>query len=345
MTATTSPQLTKDRVFGLIQGYRNTSLLRTGIRLGVFDCLDEGPAAAADVAERLRIDPRGALILLNGLVAIGVLQVDGEAFSLVSGADEWLVSSSAGSVANLVHVLASDWEWDALKVLDDAVRCGGTVVDEQAETPGFRYWADFATYATAATEPTANLIVDELAEWMAARPSVAVLDVACGHGLYGYTLAAREPSARVWSLDWPHVLEIAADHAERLHVRDRVEQIAGDMFTTPLAGPYDLVLVTNVLHHFSEERATELLSRAAGVLKPDGKLVVVGFTLTDEPPDRDPAPYLFSILMLAWTTAGEVHTEHAYDRMFRKAGFTVAEVHRLPNIPMRVLVADLAHSS
>jgi 2-polyprenyl-3-methyl-5-hydroxy-6-metoxy-1,4-benzoquinol methylase len=345
MTATASPQLTKDRVFGLIQGYRNTSLLRTGIRLGVFDCLAEGPAGAADVAERLRVDPRGTLILLNALVAIGLLELDGEAFSLVSGAEEWLVSGSAGSVANLVHVLASDWEWDALKVLDEAVRRGGTVVDEQAETPDFRYWEDFATYATAATGPTANLIADVLAGWMAARPTVDVLDVACGHGLYGYTLAAREPSVRVCSLDWPHVLDIAADHAERLGVRDRVQPLAGDMFQTPLGGPYDLALVTNVLHHFSEHRATELLSRVAGALKPDGKLVVVGFTVTDEPPDRDPAPYLFSVLMLAWTKAGVGHTEHAYDRMFTSAGFTAAEVYRLPNIPMRVLIADRAHSS
>ncbi|GGP66429.1 methyltransferase [Saccharothrix coeruleofusca] len=343
MTATASPHLTKDRVFDLIQGYRNTSLLRTGIRLGVFDCLAEGPLTAGDVSAQLDLDPRGGLILLNALAAIGLLEVADGVFSLAPGAREWLVSGSAGSVANLVHVLASDWEWDALKVLDEAVRTGGTVVREQAETPDFRYWQDFATHATAATGPTADLVARELAGWMAARPSVDVLDVACGHGLYGYALAARDPSVRVWDLDWPHVLEIAAGHAERLGVRDRVHHIPGDMFEEPLGGPYDVALVTNVLHHFSEERATELLRRVAGALKPDGRLVVVGFTLTDEPPDRDPAPYLFSVLMLAWTTAGEVHTERAYDRMLTAAGFTAPAVHRLPNVPMRVLIADRAH--
>jgi C-methyltransferase len=344
MTATTSQLLTRDRVFSLIQGYRDTSLLRTGVRLGVFDDLGTGPATADDVSARLGLDPRGGLILLNALVAIGLLEVADDVFSLAPGAEKWLVSGSTGSVANLVHVLASDWEWDALKVLDEAVRLGGTVVEEQAETPDFRYWRDFATYATAATGPTADLVVRELAGWMAARPAVDVLDVACGHGLYGYALAAREPSARVWDLDWPHVLEVAAGHAERLGVSDRVRHIPGDMFEEPLGGPYDVALVTNVLHHFSEERATELLSRVAGALKPGGKLVVVGFTVTDEPPDRDPAPHLFSVLMLAWTTAGEVHTERAYDRMLTAAGFTAPRVHRLPAVPMRVLIADRGHS-
>jgi cyclopropane fatty-acyl-phospholipid synthase-like methyltransferase len=337
----TSPTLTRDHVFGLIQGYRNTSLLRAAIHLGVFDSLADGPADAKELAAKVRIDPRGALILLNALVAIGLLARGGdETFSLVSGADEWLVSGGAKSVAGLVYILASDWEWDALKVLGDAVRTGGAVVGEHAESPTFQYWEDFATYATAATGPTAALIVDQLSGWLTGRSTVEVLDVACGHGLYGYTLASKVPAAKVWSLDWPHVLAIAAERADRMGVRDRVEFVSGDMFEVPLGGPYDVVFVTNVLHHFAEERATELLSRVSDVLKPDGRLVIVGFTITEEPPEQDPAPYLFSVLMLAWTKDGEVHTERAYDRMLLSAGFAEPTVHRLPHIPMRVLIAN-----
>lgn len=62
------------------------------------------------------------------------------------------------------------------------------------------------------------------------------------------------------------------------------------MFTTDLGGPYDIALVTNVLHHFAPQTATTLLKRVGEAMKPDGKLVIVGFTVGDQPPDRDPAP-------------------------------------------------------
>src|SRR4029453_10132565 len=136
-------------------------------------------------------------------------------------------------------------------------------------SPDFGYWLDFAVAGTGNTQPVADLIADDTAAWAESRNSLDVLDVACGHGLYGFTIAGRDPRARVWSLDWPEVLTVTAANAERLGVADRSEQIAGDMFDVPLGGPYDVVLVTNVLHHFSHDRAVELLRRMSTALKPD----------------------------------------------------------------------------
>src|SRR5262249_17618152 len=162
-------------------------------------------------------------------------------------------------------------------------------------------WVDFAAYASAIAVPTAQVMTDALAPWAAGRESLRVLDMACGHGIYGYTFSQRHEDARVWGLDWPNVLPVAERHAQRLGRRDRGGLVTGDMFTAPLGGPYDLVMITNVLHHFSEERATGLLRRAAEVLRPDGRLALVGFTVGDGSPATDPLPYLFSILMLVWT--------------------------------------------
>jgi 2-polyprenyl-3-methyl-5-hydroxy-6-metoxy-1,4-benzoquinol methylase len=333
-------EVTRQRVIEIMQGYRNTALLRTGIDLGVFGALAEGPRSAAELGARLETDERGMTILLNALTAIGLLRADGGAFQLASGVDKILVPGEPGYVGAHAKILASDWEWDALKTLDAAVRHGGAVVDEHAETPNFAYWEDFASYATLATGPTSDLVVDALRPWLAERDTVEVLDMACGHGLYGYTLAKAEPKARVTSLDWPNVVPIAAGQAEKLGVRDRVSFLEGDMFEVPLGGPYDVVYITNVLHHFSAEQAGQLVARAHGALRPGGRLVVVGFTVGDEAPDVDPAPHLFSVLMLAWTGGGQVHTEREYDEMLRGQGFRAPSVHALPGVPMKVLIAE-----
>ncbi|WP_225878613.1 methyltransferase [Spongiactinospora rosea] len=334
--------VTRESLFGMMQAYKMTSLLRTGVSMGVFDALAGGPATAEAVADRLGCAPRGMRILLNALVAVGLAEERDGNYTLPPGVADLLVAGGPGYLGDMVKVMSSDWEWDALKRLDDAVRRGGTVLEVHAETPGYQYWEDFAAYAVAVARPTAGVVADALKSWASGRESIDVLDVACGHGLYGLTLAQRNPQANVWALDWPNVLTQVETHAGQLGVRDRLHQVPGDMFQVPLGGPYDAILVTNVLHHFSEQRAGELLARLAPALKPDGKIVLVGFTLGDENPADDPAPHLFSILMLAWTYEGEVHSIAAYDRMLTAAGFTTGRRHDVPGLAFRVLVADKA---
>jgi hypothetical protein len=86
--------------------------------------------------------------------------------------------------------------------------------------------------------------------------------------------------------------------------------------------------------------------RGAEVLRPDGRLVLVGFTVDDEAPAADPQPYLFSVLMLVWTNEGEVHSVSGYQRMLAESGFGRPDIHRVapyrcvsssPSRPVRLI--------
>lgn len=338
-------ELTRSDVFDVLLAYKNTAVLSAGIELGVFDAIAAGASTCAAVASSQRLDPRGARLLLNGLSALGLLDSDGLTYHLPAGAEKLLVRGRPGFVGDMAKVMASKWEWDALGNLSEAVRCGGTVASENAETPQYAYWEDFAAHASAVAAPTADLMADVLDAWAAGRDRLHVLDMACGHGLYGYTLALRQRHALVWSLDWPNVLPLARERADRMGIGDRVSTIAGDMFEVGLGGPYDVVMITNVLHHFSEQRAVQLMRRAAGVMAEDGRIVLVGLTVSDAPPAAEAAAHLFSILMLVWTHQGEVHSTRAYERMLAGAGFTDAEFYPVPALPLRVIVARRAADS
>jgi C-methyltransferase len=334
-----SRELRRSDVFDMLLAYKNTAVLTTGIELGIFDAIAAGASTATEVARSQSLDPRGTKLLLNALSSLGLLESDGNTYGLVTGAEKLLVRENPGFVGDMAKVMASAWEWDALRSLPDAVRYGGTVVAEHAETPQYAYWEDFAAHASAVAAPAAELTSDMLGTWAAGRGRLDVLDMACGHGLYGYTLAARYPNARVWSLDWPNVLPVALARADRMGIADRVSTIAGDMFEADLGGPYDAVMITNVLHHFSQERATELLRRAAGVLAEDGRIVVVGLTVSDAPPTEDAAGHLFSILMLIWTHEGEVHSLREYQEMLHGTGFTDVESRNVAASPLWVITA------
>lgn len=327
-------------IFQTLLAYKKSALLRTGIELGVFAQLAERPSTADDVAAALDVAPRGARLLLNALAAIDVVVESDGVFGLAPWAAETLDPAREGYLGQLSRILTSRWEWEAMGRLPEAVRRGGPVIAENAEDLDYGYYEEFATHAGAVTRPTVAVMAETLRPWASPQERLDVLDLACGHGMYGFTLAQQHPRARVWSVDNPRVLEIAQKRAARMGVADRVTAVPGDMFEMPLGGPYDLVLITNVLHHHTPQRATELLRRTAAVTRPGGRIVLVGITADDGPVRESPEAHLFSLLMLVWTDNGEAHSAGTYERMLAEAGYANMRLHRQPNIPMRVIVAE-----
>ncbi|MDC0772586.1 methyltransferase [Streptomyces sp. HD] len=322
MTNTEPPRIDSKQLHDIARGYVKTALLRTALELRLFDALADGPLDADTLAGRTDAHPRGMRILLDALAGIGLLRTRGTRYELPDGGETYLVSSSPQFFGGAVRLGASDWEWDAQKHLVDAVRHGGTVADTHALTPEFDYWEEFANHTSWFNNGAAELMAEQLVPWAAERDSVDVLDIACSHGSYGFAFAQREPRATICGLDWPNVLEITRRNAERLGVADRFRSLSGDMFTTDFGGPYDIVMLTNVLHHFSERQATELLTRAAQAVKPGGRIAVVGHTYDEgDTPETNPLPYMFSVIMLVQTHEGQTHSVPTYHKMLTAAGF------------------------
>lgn len=339
MTETVTPAVNEFTLLGMAQAVRRAGVLCAGLDLAVFDTMADGPADPESVAAQLGIPPRGVRVLLRALAAIEMLSTDGERFWLAPGVERLLVRSSPGFFGDTLRLAVSRYEWEALGRLSDAVERGGTVLDTNAETPEYPFWEDLARNPTPHTPLVADLLADALAPWAGSRERLDVLDVACGHGLYGYTLAQRNSQARVRSVDWANVLEFSRDHAERMGVLDRVELTPGDMFEVPLGGPYDLSLITNVLHHFSAERAEAMLRRLAEATRPGGRIAIVAVTADGRDPASDPVPHLFAALMLAWTHEGESHALETYRDLLTATGFEAPEVHQMGGVPLRLLIA------
>ena len=344
MTVSASPAAattpSPDALMQLMQGYQATAILRTAVELGVFDRLADGAATAEAVAASAGADARGIRILLDALVGLGLLAGAGDgAYGLSPLSATFLVSGGPAYLGSLTRVFAADHLWERFRNLSEAVRRGGAVTEDHAETPMHPWWEEFAASIGGLAAGAAPGLAAAVAPWASGRERLDVLDVACGNGMYGYTVALQQPQARVWSLDWPNVLGATRRLADRLGVADRAEYIEGDMFEVALGGPYDLVVMSHVLHHFDEGRCVELLRRAAAATRDDGRIVIQDFVATGDEHGRDVAAGLFSVIMLVWTRQGEAHPLARLERMLAAAGYGPPEVHPLPQLPTTVLVA------
>jgi ubiquinone/menaquinone biosynthesis C-methylase UbiE len=323
----------------MLQGLQASGILRAGIQLGVFDQIAAGHGDPASVAAAIGADERGTRILLDALAALGVLTA-GDGYGLTASAETFLISTRPTYIGGAADIFTGDWAWEHYGRLAQVFRQGGTLMDQDAEAPGHEFWVTFADASAGVMAPAAHGLAELLEPWAGEREELDVLDVACGAGLYGLALARTHPAAQVTLLDWDNVLARAGENVARMGLEDRTRFLEGDAFEVELGGPYDVVIASHFLHHFSPERCVKALQRFAAALKPGGRIVINEFTTTAADPADDPFPALFSVNMMVWSHEGEAYSVDTYARWLAETGFAAPEVHDARGLPSRLLIAE-----
>ena len=319
-------------IFQMLQGAHVAGVLRAGIEHRVFDAIAVGPEQGATVdavAEARGIDRRGAGILLDALAALGLLDRRGggrddveHRYAVTPLSATFLRSDAPTYVGGVAKIFASPHL--APQTLHAAVAQGGTTLGAHAETPEHPFWTDFADGSAAMAGPASGALVAALGPWLAGLERARVLDLACGSRLYGLALARAHAHVALSCQDWAPVLERTRPQAEPLG--ERVRELPGDLFEIDLAGPYELLVASHVFHHFDAPTNARLMARLAEVVAPGGKIAVHDYIPEEAPPSADPAPYLFSAMMLAWTRKGQAYPRSAYAAWLTEAGFGPVEL-------------------
>ncbi|MEO6393650.1 MAG: class I SAM-dependent methyltransferase, partial [Pyrinomonadaceae bacterium] len=233
--------------------------------------------------------------------------------------------------------LMSDIQMRGFAGLTQAVRQGGTVITEEGSVaPESDMWVKFARSMASMMGPPAQMMAARLDH--APDRKFKVLDIAAGHGIYGITIAQKFPGAEVYALDWANVLTVATENAEKAGVADRHHLIPGDAMKVDFGEGYDLVLLTNFLHHFDAETCVALLKKISRSLTADGQVMTLEFVPND---DRvsPPAEAMFSLVMLAATPSGDAYTFAALRAMAQAAGFSRNEHIPFTPMPMHLIIS------
>ena len=233
-------------------------LFRAAREVGILNELQSGQRTLDQLCESLGLAKEPTRLLLDALVAVGLIEAYGEDFA----------NAAATSLLCQYDADLGDRRWDRLAA---RVRRGSQPVEDHAEhfdSVAATQWSHTAAAMQAAE------ILDIGGEGEAV--GLSLLDFGCGSAVWSCAMAHRDAEATVTAVDRPARLAAAKSMAESIGLETRFQWIESLPETAELpSDSFDLVLIAQRLHALSDETGDELLRKATAALKPGGRLVVI----------------------------------------------------------------------
>jgi len=168
--------------------------------------------------------------------------------------------------------------------------------------------------------------------------ATTMLDIGGSHGYYSVCACRRHDGMRATILDLPEAVEQAAPILAREGMGDRVGHRAGNALTDDLGNDaWDVVFISQLVHHFTEEQNRELMRRIARSLKPAGRCVLLDALRPSSPGSSGAVGALLDLFFAATSLSGTWSLE-AMQAWQRDAGLAVEKPIFLRTLPGAALI-------
>jgi len=225
----------------LVESYAQIYLLRTGLRLGLFEAL-RTPHAARELAERLGLAKDLVAAWLHALHAQDLVRCEDDRYQLGDFLRRLLDGSNAKALQAMLEQTAESYGPRLFRLPE---------LMKGAERPFFGSPEEAARTA-AASRLVESRALRALASVPGAQDARRVLDIGCGYGTYLSRWLAHHRDAHGLGIELdPAIADEARRHLRELEVSRRGEILVGDFMNVELPQrTFDLILLNNNLYYF-----------------------------------------------------------------------------------------------
>ncbi|MAM87497.1 MAG: hypothetical protein CME36_09350 [unclassified Hahellaceae] len=318
--------------------YFNAQTLSAACRLEVFTHLAESPMDADSLARKTDIHPDGCERLLEALRVLGLVERENRQYRC---SEVGLYMSEQAS-APMRLIQSDNYFYRMWEYLPDALR---------EFSPRFQQaWGVSAQeiYQSIYADPerlqqfmqlmdSYNVCIgEEIAKHVDFSLSKVLLDVAGGSGSLAAEIGRVHEHLSGYILDLPPVYEYSYQNSQ---VLDRFKPVVGDMYRSDTYPPdCDVILLSWILHNWSDDSCLKILANCHEVLPPGGMLLISEKVLDDERSGSWWGVMMSLQMLLACETGAKERTENEYRTLLSKAGFGDIFMVRL-DAPRDIIVA------
>jgi ubiquinone/menaquinone biosynthesis C-methylase UbiE len=288
-----------------ISSFSASRIILTANNFRIFDHLTPPGKTARRLAASISADERAAELLLNSLVAIGLLVKKGGRYRNRPLAARYLVAGKPDYQGDILRHYSTLWDnWSGL----DLVLRTGKPCRKSRDHESFILGMH-------------NLALQKVKKVVALldlKGAEKVLDLGGGPGTYSMAFAKK--GRNVVLMDFPETLKIAGRLILKTGLTDRIRLMPGDFTRDDFGKGYDLIFISHIFHAYDAAACIAMLRKCHRALNPGGRVAVQEFFL-DETRTAPPSGALFAINMLVNTPGGRTYTPGEMGSWLKKTGF------------------------
>ncbi|HEX9154751.1 MAG TPA: methyltransferase, partial [Nitrospira sp.] len=248
--------------------YWETKILLTAVRLDVFSVLDGKPRTTREIAGKIGAHEPTLTLLLNALVAMRLLAKEGETYRNSVAAEKHLVRHSPQYIGHLL--LLHDAEWNNWGKLEETIRSGHRSVDRHV----FETDPELGSNVLAVLHRIGQQSGPDFAKRLQLTGRVRMLDLGGGAGTNAIAFCQTYPELTATVFDLPATLRLTEKTVKDAGLESRISLLPGDFNKDPLGGPYDVVLMSDILHYQTFETNEGLVKKVFTHVSPGGRLII-----------------------------------------------------------------------
>ena len=322
-------EVSPEPIMQLGLAFWGSKTLLSAVELGVFTELVKGPRDADELGSVLGLHPRSVPDFLDALVALGMLDRDGDQYRNTPSTDLFLDRTKPSYLGGMLEManarLYSFWGslTDGLRTgqPQNEVKTGGDFFGVLYQDP------DRLTqflHAMTGISMGAALAIAEKFPWKRYK---TVIDIGTAEGCVPVQVALRHDHVTGGGFDLPAVEPIFSKYVAASGLSDRLIFHPGDFFADALPSA-DVFIMGHILHDWTLDEKMILLEKAYAALPREGALIVYE-TIIDDDRRQNAFGLLMSLNMLIETPGGFDYTGADCSSWMQKVGFRETYVEHL----------------
>ncbi len=289
-----------------VSSFTSSRIILTANNYRVFNHLDGKGKTSSSLSKAIFTDRRATELLLDSLVAIGILKKTKNYYRNSAIASKYLVSGKPDYQGDILRHY--DTLWDNWSGLDKVIKTGRPHKKSQNHESFILGMHNIATQK-----------LKEVIRTIKLKGVKSLLDLGGGPGTY--SLAFAKKKINVTLMDLPDTLKISKRLIKEAGPQKNITLLPGDFMKDNLGNNYDIVFISQIFHAYSVEECLSILRKSYNSLAPGGKVVVQEFYL-DETRTYPPMGSVFAINMLVNTPKGRSYTVGEMSSWMKKTGLT-----------------------
>ena len=245
--------------------------------LGIFEALGKTPKTIEQIINTTNTHLLATKNLLNCLVAMNYVIWNKDNYALNKKYYKWLLKEYPSNVIGKLQFQISEWNWMAN--LENFIKTGKSM-----NLHAIMSKEEWEKYQNGMRDLSINAAKELALKINIPKNATKMLDIGGSHGMYSIELCKRNELLTSTILELSNAIDRASAIAAQQNLTNRVKYKTGNALTDDLGDQeYDLIMINNVVHHFTLEENKILAHKIAKALKPGGIYAIGEFIRLQKP--------------------------------------------------------------